>query len=457
MKSSPTSEHQAPPPTRGWTCAARPAPSPPRGSPAHAGMDPSQLGRIHSVPGLPRPRGDGPARAALLFADHVAPPPTRGWTAPRRRRRDPGAGSPAHAGMGLDVVALAVEHPRLPRPRGDGPVAIEAAVKRGLAPPPTRGWTRRHSPGGILDRGSPAHAGMDRAQAPFATSGHWLPRPRGDGPWYEERKSGEPKAPPPTRGWTARDGRRMGHVPGSPAHAGMDPPCSRSRAGRCGLPRPRGDGPRSILRSSGSPSAPPPTRGWTGRRAEPREVDDGSPAHAGMDRSWYRPPSAGRRLPRPRGDGPSVVMLMSASPWAPPPTRGWTESGRAGGRRGARGLPRPRGDGPSWRGGMGWVAVAPPPTRGWTRRRDDVADHVGGSPAHAGMDPPCGACRAPPSGLPRPRGDGPLPSSGGRRSLLAPPPTRGWTLGGQPPQPDREGSPAHAGMDPVRRSPSRPT
>ena len=241
-------------------------------------------------------------------------------------------------------------HPRLPRPRGDGPSSRATDQCRFTAPPPTRGWTLHGLHRVVRVDGSPAHAGMDRS-SPARHRACWrLPRPRGDGPSVTASSSGSRMAPPPTRGWTLEVHESAADAQGSPAHAGMDLTRCCSSSGARGLPRPRGDGP--VIRADGRNviQAPPPTRGWTRVRGPDDGLDDGSPAHAGMDRTTSSSSRSRRRLPRPRGDGPRI-------------------------RKCARSM-----------------AGAPPPTRGWTPDRDPLEPPVLGSPAHAGMD----LSRAPP-------------------------------------------------------------
>src|ERR1700722_15892896 len=91
------------------------------------------------------------------------------------------------------------------------------------APPRTRGWTLgRELPGSLVD-GSPAHAGMDPRLARGWYEPARLPRARGDGPAWACSRHGSRRAPPRTRGWTRRDEAAQHHGQGSPAHAGMDP------------------------------------------------------------------------------------------------------------------------------------------------------------------------------------------------------------------------------------------
>ena len=92
--------------------------------------------------------------------------------------------------------------------------------------------------------------------------------------------------------------------------------------------------------------------------------------------------------------------------------------------------------------------MAPPPTRGWTLGAVGPPRALLGSPAHAGMDPTsifAGFCS---KWLPRPRGDGPAGLGLPLGTSTAPPPTRGWTQQGRVPGRTAHGSPAHAGMDP---------
>ena len=70
-------------------------------------------------------------------------------------------------------------------------------------------------------------------------------------------------------------------------------------------------------------------------------------------------------------------------------------------------FPRPRGDGPGITVSDIVVQKVPPPTRGWTRLRIDISEVAEGSPAHAGMDPLSPAPIAATGWFPRPRGDGP--------------------------------------------------
>ena len=456
----------APPPTRGWTHARETCTARGIGSPAHAGMDPSVKRAGRRTPRLPRPRGDGPELTSALKGIGKAPPPTRGWTPAQDHGHANRVGSPAHAGMDPSSRAPPACSRRLPRPRGDGPLAALSEEQFDEAPPPTRGWTLRIEPLERRGDGSPAHAGMDLRDTPKSVVVERLPRPRGDGPPVTAAVVQNAEAPPPTRGWTFVVGTLPTKLGGSPAHAGMDPDLRPRPCARRWLPRPRGDGPAPTWFVFEASSAPPPTRGWTRALLERRHLVGGSPAHAGMDPWPLRSRSVCTRLPRPRGDGPHAVVRLHGPEQAPPPTRGWTSSfdspwRRARGspahagmdprrrarRRCDRWLPRPRGDGPYRGGHFALQETAPPPTRGWTASRRRRTAPAPGSPAHAGMDPARSGTSAAPRRLPRPRGDGPEALATTTLRAEAPPPTRGWTRGLDPSRLDSVGSPAHAGMD----------
>ena len=214
-------------------------------------------------------------------------------------------GSPAHAGMDPKRAAVLDFLFRLPRARGDGPRPQSACPWPSGAPPRTRGWTPRVPSTRPQRHGSPAHAGMDPEWGFRRLDLRRLPRARGDGPQGSRPAAHRGEAPPRTRGWTQTAGPQPPSLPGSPAHAGMDPPCHLARIALRGLPRARGDGPGPMTPSCMSIQAPPRTRGWTRRGVAPDVRVWGSPAHAGMDRTSRCRFLLWRGLPRARGDGPS--------------------------------------------------------------------------------------------------------------------------------------------------------
>ena len=356
-----------------------------RGFPAHAGMDPRVLSARASCCGLPRTRGDGPAGLVLGAVADEASPHTRGWTMASRTEVLPAPGFPAHAGMDLDHAQLVRRLCRLPRTRGDGPVGDTNRYSLLEASPHTRGWTHSSRLARRHQRGFPAHAGMDLAPAAPGPPASRLPRTRGDGPRYVLQGRIAERASPHTRGWTHLRPQGNRRALGFPAHAGMDPWRAPRAWRRTRLPRTRGDGPSVMRLSSSSGRASPHTRGWTLTALIDLERAKGFPAHAGMDP--FEPASgfsvAG--LPRTRGDGPWDFSRCLRSYVASPHTRGWTRIEKRAVRP-ADGFPAPRGDGPYGFVRRRATGLASPHTRGWTRGRRGIPVASDGFPAHAGMD-----------------------------------------------------------------------
>ena len=154
--------------------------------------------------------------------------------------------------------------------------------------------------------------------------------------------------------------------------------------------------------------APPHTRGSTLTGEAGFDGEAGSPAHAGIDPRDVPLPHGSWRLPRTRGDRPPQSLPGGTRLRAPPHTRGST----------------------------------------WGRRADSAYGQ--GSPAHAGIDRTRPASSVPCSGLPRTRGDRPWYRDWRIRKTKAPPHTRGSTIGTSCWKLGSQGSPAHAGIDPIR-------
>ena len=209
----------------------------------------------------------------------------------------------------------------------------------------------------------------------------------------------------------------------------MDPGCSIRPTRSRGLPRTRGDGPRSSAFKWLLAGAPPHTRGWTAVSPVGTRDLGGSPAHAGMDPSTQacaKCQTGGS--PAHAGMDPVATRVQCNRKW----------------------LPRTRGDGPGLGVRRDRDPGAPPHTRGWTHRAPEPGRGCLGSPAHAGMDPRPHRERESAARLPRTRGDGPTTGVTVSVSGLAPPHTRGWTRSRSGDGADLRGSPAHAGMDPFR-------
>ena len=244
----------------------------------------------------------------------TAPPHTRGSTHRAGRREGACRGSPAHAGIDREFFVRTFSRNWLPRTRGDRPPYRPGSTFFALAPPHTRGSTRRDRVPHARARGSPAHAGIDRAEIREIGACEWLPRTRGDRPLRKSKRATGRVAPPHTRGSTPIKHGSVEHVAGSPAHAGIDPRFVHRRRGAGRLPRTRGDRPRCERASPRPRRAPPHTRGPTARDVEAERAALGSPAHAGIDRVLTSTSAQGRRLPRTRGDRPQTRRAWGGCP-----------------------------------------------------------------------------------------------------------------------------------------------
>ena len=332
----------ASPHPRGWTPCGPVAPLESIGFPAPAGMDPGSECARRSGSRLPRTRGDGPMRLGFNAADAGASPHPRGWTPALRRLERPIHGFPAPAGMDpCGRVPGAVRY-RLPRTRGDGPPTFAQAGHGCEASPHPRGWTPTPTPIGRIHPGFPAPAGMDPGMhiAELARTG--LPRTRGDGPRPVDVGRVPGRASPHPRGWTLPPSPAAVPRDGFPAPAGMDRRRIESLIGLIGLPRTRGDGPRSRRPKTTKRPASPHPRGWTGVQDIDEAAPFGFPAPAGMDLRRTTSTGIRSRLPRTRGDGPPDGLSLWIINAASPHPRGWTQAaGRP--REPQHGFPAPAG------------------------------------------------------------------------------------------------------------------
>ena len=354
-----------------------------------------------------------------------ASPHPRGWTLAHGALEDGGVGFPAPAGMDPQSARTSRVTTRLPRTRGDGPAACRSARSCASASPHPRGWTRGHTLDSGYPDGFPAPAGMDPRPDDARLQHARLPRTRGDGPIGRGMSGSDQRASPHPRGWTPERHVRRPVPRGFPAPAGMDLLSRMRRAVAHGLPRTRGDGPLTLQHDRALPLASPHPRGWTPGPPRPPTCARGFPAPAGMDRihrvlthlatgfpapAGMDPGPAWARmhhmwLPRTRGDGPVAARILFDAGLASPHPRGWTpapapavvrrvgfpapagmDRSRRRARRGRARLPRTRGDGPCVLCASPTAVMASPHPRGWTLDRAVTLHVVAGFPAPAGMD-----------------------------------------------------------------------
>ena len=194
-----------------------------------------------------------------------------------------------------------------------------------------------------------------------------LPRARGDRPRTHAQNRQGRWSPPRTRGSTPPRRRKTLTDPVSPAHAGIDPVATCKAVLSVSLPRARGDRPLAKAVFALDLVSPPRTRGSTFEEEQPITPAMVSPAHAGIDPQPDKAGTKRLRLPRARGDRPVVAVVRVEFP------------------------------------------ASPPRTRGSTRPLHAVRGASGVSPAHAGIDPKAATTTHSGKSLPRARGDRPGP------------------------------------------------
>ena len=136
-------------------------------------------------------------------------------------------------------------------------------------------------------------------------------------------------------------------------------------------------------------------------------------------------PQVSETAPRARGDGPRPPSWWMIRPALLPAHAGMdpTASTQTTRRTSA---PRARGDGPVGSSYRPTRVSCSPRTRGWTRQVLAVDAVQVLLPAHAGMDPRRRTGRGTPSSAPRARGDGPPSMMLGSCGTSCSPRTRGW-------------------------------
>ena len=179
-----------------------------------------------------------------------ATPYTRGSTDRAQGAFELQRGYPVHAGIDHERFLNNLLLHRLPRTRGDRPLAFKVLAVFSRAAPYTRGSTPvQHKVIGIA-LGYPVHAGIDLIAIGSVSCVVWLPRTRGDRPQSARPAQSSFLATPYTRGSTWTTTYSDGPTEGYPVHAGIDLPPRAWMVLRVGLPRTRGDRPPSLSRNN---------------------------------------------------------------------------------------------------------------------------------------------------------------------------------------------------------------
>ncbi len=191
---------QVPPLARGCPHGQSPYSGVVNGSPACAGMSLEIRWRFCGLARFPRLRGDVPAAQWSSWSVGAVPPLARGCPRHPDQLRRPAPGSPACAGMSPVKSKLGHNQLRFPRLRGDVPIIQRVTPPVVMVPPLARGCPRKVGSRAITLSGSPACAGMSRAPRCRRTRRRWFPRLRGDVPYSDVLILYTPSVPPLARG-----------------------------------------------------------------------------------------------------------------------------------------------------------------------------------------------------------------------------------------------------------------
>ena len=188
-------------------------------------------------------RGDRPAFAGIWYACLGFTPHARGSTPVIGLHRLLRHVYPACAGIDLGVPPKKSNLGRLPRMRGDRPLLRRWGLLCSRFTPHARGSTQYRNASSGNRKVYPACAGIDRLFGGFGARFQRLPRMRGDRPIAHELHLFLGPFTPHARGSTLERRRAFGEGFVYPACAGIDPPVWTSVFVNPGLPRMRGDRP----------------------------------------------------------------------------------------------------------------------------------------------------------------------------------------------------------------------
>ncbi len=191
---------------------------------------------------------------------------------------------PARAGINRPCSIAPSASWRVPRPRGDQPLPITSHGYLAKRSPPARGSTADLITASQLIRAFPARAGINRYAAWSCRRTARVPRPRGDQPTEQQSYPEFAQRSPPARGSTEADHRGGNRHHAFPARAGINRHLHHELPGSDGVPRPRGDQPRSARRSASPRRRSPPARGSTVGRRVGAPGTRAFPARAGINR-----------------------------------------------------------------------------------------------------------------------------------------------------------------------------
>ena len=158
-----------------------------------------------AAPRIPHPRGDGPVVIVNECDNMRYSPPAWGWSVTARARGEHSAVFPTRVGMVRPLGSRQRPRACIPHPRGDGPVGKVLNEFRGKYSPPAWGWSVSPAPFPETHSVFPTRVGMVRFPGTAPSSPSSIPHPRGDGPLIAARDGKVLAYSPPAWGWS--DGR----------------------------------------------------------------------------------------------------------------------------------------------------------------------------------------------------------------------------------------------------------
>ena len=169
-------------------------------SPAHAGIDRNKGIYSLAYQCLPRACGDRPYTCPCFQRRSKPPPRMRGSTHLLMMMNIYLMASPAHAGIDPSNIRKSLLSRGLPRACGDRPYTLGINTQIRTPPPRMRGSTLKAAKNWSLFSASPAHAGIDRIVLIMEAQGYSLPRACGDRPHVASLFVSALKPPPRMRG-----------------------------------------------------------------------------------------------------------------------------------------------------------------------------------------------------------------------------------------------------------------
>ncbi len=252
-------------------------------------------------------RGDRPGNSTSRVVPKAFTPHARGSTSVRYRRHCRIFVYPACAGIDPKILAEKGLLFCLPRMRGDRPSALEIVWSPSSFTPHARGSTLRRNYAQQLRDVYPACAGIDHRMQNEMPELAGLPRMRGDRPHFTTSRYSTVGFTPHARGST--HGRILRSSCGRvyPACAGIDRHYRHVIWCKQGLPRMRGDRPSWKPPYWGEEGFTPHARGSTFDISNDYDCSIVYPACAGIDLHEVFDVFPVFRLPRMRGDRPSLL------------------------------------------------------------------------------------------------------------------------------------------------------